>query len=184
MEKEAFCTPGKLDRGTHTTSIKFAGIVMTFESYLAPIFQRKSFCPVYAHHVVLIPLNHATIGITSTEPFVLAPCLVSGLSTAWSGNSPVSISIVGCLKWDHYDAEIRYRRKYGIRANLNKFLVTQKVIRPATAFKLYSENTITLQARGLTIYKCDNDLAYAMWEDRLVIQLETICKHFEPIIVD
>jgi len=183
MENEAFVTPGKLDKGVRITSIRFAGIVMTFESYLAPIFQRKSYCPAFAHHVVLIPLNQGTIGTKSTQSFALAPSLVSGLSTAWRGNSAVSISIVGCLKWDHYDAEVRYRRKYGIRANLNKFLVTQKVIAPATAFKLYSENTITCLSRGLTMYKCDFDLAYAMWEDKLVIQMESICKHFEPIII-
>lgn len=184
MEKEASSTPGKLDQGTHITSIKFVGTVLTLESYLAPLLQRKSYKPVFVHHVVLIPLNRGTIGMDCTLPFAPATSLDSVSNTAFIGKCNVSISIVGCLKWQTYEGELRFRRMYGISARLNRYLVKVGVIPTATHFKLFEESHITYRAKGLIMYKDDNDGAYRAWEDRIVIDVMEICKHFEPIVID
>ncbi len=184
MEKDISNTVGKLDKGTHITAIKYAGTVLTFESYLAPLLQRRSFRPVFVHHVVLLPLNHGTIGTEFTRPFVLAPSLDSVSSTVMNGRCHVSISIINCLKWDQYEGELRFRRHYGISAHLNKYLVEQKVIPTATHFKLIEESNITYRSKGLVMFKDDNNEAYAHWEDRIIIDIMNVCKYFEPIIID
>jgi len=184
MEKEVSATLGRLDKGTHITATKFVGTVLTFESYLAPLLQRKSYKPVFVHHVVLIPLNHATIGTESTRRFVPAHSLDSVSNTAMLGKCNVSISIINCLKWDQYTGELRFRRMYGIAARLNKYLVEVKVIPTATHFRLFNESSFTYRGKGLVMYKDDNDGAYRAWEDRLVIDVMEVCKHFEPIVID
>jgi len=183
MANEHFNIPGVLDRGTRITSIKFAGTVLTFQSDLVLMSPKSFYQPVYVHHVVLIPLNHASIGMASTKPFVPAHCLVSGLSTAYSGNSAVSVSIINCLKWDQYEGEIKFRRMYGIRANLNRFLVRKKVLPHAIKFTRYDENVITYNCHTLVMYKCDIDNAYKAWENKLVLDMEQICMHFEPVYI-
>jgi len=184
MEDEQSSTYGKLDAGTRITRIKFAGTALMYESLKAPILQRKSYKPVFVHHVVLIPQNHGTIGTVFTQPFALARSLATDLNTAYCGNSPVSISIAGCLKWDEYDGLVKYRRWYGIAASLNKYLVTQKVIATATHFKLCDENVFTYNASSVVMFMEDNDAAYRIWEDKVVLDMQHICRHFEPIIID
>lgn len=184
MANDQCHTSGRLDAGTRISPIQFAGIVMTYESSQATEHQRRLFKPIFVHHVVLIPLNRGTIGTGYTQPFVLAHCLGSGLNTALAGSSNVSISITPCLNWDTYDAEVKYRRKYGITARLNQDLVRTQRIPPATSFSLYDENPITFKSRGLCMFTVDMDKAYGYWENKLVKEMESMCVHFEPIIID
>jgi len=184
MDNAPCLTVGRLDQGTRISPISFAGIVMTFESSQATQNQRNMFKPFYAHHVVLIPLNHGTIGTGYTQRFVLAHCLGTGSNTALGGSCHVSVSLTPCLKWDTYDAEVKYRRKYGITARLNQDLVRIQKIPPATSFSLYDENPITFKSRGLCMFSTNMDKAYEYWENKLVVEMENICIHFEPIIID
>ncbi len=184
MANDQLHIAGRLDAGTRISPIQFAGIVMTFESSQVTQHQRSMFKPIFVHHVVLIPLNHGTIGTGYTQRFVLAHCLGTGLNTALGGNCHVSVSITPCLKWDTYDAEAKYRRKYGITARLNQDLVRIQKIPPATSFSLYDENPITFKSKGLCMFSKDMNKAYEYWENKLVKEMENICIHFEPIIID
>jgi len=59
-----------------------------------------------------------------------------------------------------------------------------KVIPRATTFKLYDENYIKYNASGLVMYAVNNDGAYRAWENKFVLDMESLCVHFAPIIID
>lgn len=59
-----------------------------------------------------------------------------------------------------------------------------EVIPRATIFKLYDTNYIRYNASGLVMYGCDIDNARRAWENKFILDMENICIHFEPVIID
>jgi len=184
MDKDSLDIRGKLDKGTQISPITFVATVLTFESRRPSLLSKLSYKPGYVHHVVLMPLCLGTIGITSTQPFVLARSLASGSHDALSGSSHVSVTITSCLKWDTYNNEIAFRQKYGITHILNEKLVKQGLVPRATLWSLYKFTDTRYKTDALVCFADDNDIAYAVWEDRLLKDWEDICVRFEPVYID
>lgn len=184
MDKDALDTHGKLDKGTRITPITYVGTVLTFESRRPSLLSKLSYRPAYVHHAVLMPLCRATIGTISTQPFALARSLASGSNGVLNGSSHVSVTITPCLKWDTHHAEVKYRVKYGITHLLNEKLVKQGIVRRVTLWSLFKFTDIKYKTDSIVCYVDNNDAAYALWEERLVKQLEEVCVRFEPVIID
>ena len=97
---------------------------------------------------------------------------------------------------EEFLAEIKYRKKYGIRANLNHALIKKKIIPPATKWILshVSPHTdrlpLVLEKYLYLVPKVDDDYGLGMiqaaeaWMKFLMSELMTIALQFEPIIID
>lgn len=117
----------------------FAVTALTFESSRSAILRTTYSKPVYVHHVILCPLDIATITNVSTGRYSIPPYLVRISSFPSGAPCYLSVTSVPFLKMDQFLSEVKYRRKYGIIGELHWRLIREKKMPSLIRFNLLFE---------------------------------------------
>jgi len=62
--------------------------------------------------------------------------------------------------------------------------VKQGLVPRATLWNLYKFTDTRYKTGKLVLYTDNNDIAYGVWEDRMLKDWEDICVRFEPVYID
>ncbi len=182
-------------KGATICATSFASTVLTFEGIPIPsILKVKSSCPVYAHHVILCPLNRMSITTTSTTVFSPATSWAK-ISKLPSGKTCcVSGTMLPSLQLAQFLSEIEFRKKYGPVAHLHWTMLRKKLIPTPVQWRLirttsYSTQLpVTMRSLHFTLPTNSNlDLyneAKDQWMDMLTNNIAHIAFGFEPIVID
>lgn len=171
-----------LEEVTHTTTIKYVVTALMFELH-APGILMGSYVPVFAHHVVVMPIGQNASGMLGTLRWILPPFLVTISKDACGVNVPLSVSTVQMGRFEEYFAEVQYRKEYGIQGSLNFQMVKEKIVPCASRFDLLSINTFYCEVQVYPM-KRKSHCARLQYIDRLMIELASNCRQYQPIILD
>jgi len=174
----------------------YAITVLTFEAIpIATILpKRGSSSPVYAHHVVLCPLQAQTSGVTAMGVYSFAQVwariskLPSGQRCYLSGTT------VNVLQMEQFLSEITYRKKYGPVANLHHVLLATGKLSSPCQWRLIRETKhnqwtpIRMKAIHYTMAN-DREMQLAVEADRFYKQklidiIGMLCSQLEPIFIE
>lgn len=180
------------------SATSFAVTALMFESVPASILSTSYSKPVYVHHVVLCPLNLATITNVCTSRYSLFPhCIKIGKYPSGQ-RCFLSVTSVPCLKMERFLSEVKYRKSYGVMGHLTFQMLQRKHLKGPTSFKLLYQKKYSTWL-PLTIPKFVFVLpSQAQAEDPRMIVTEatkayeslvmdaiaTMIQYHEPIIID
>lgn len=169
-------------RGLISTAIRYVGTALMYESERPSILDRMS-QPVFAHHVIVMPVGQRIFGMLATLRWCLPTFLVTISRSGSAMNLPLSVSTVDMNAFESFFQEVNFRKKYGIQGSLNFQMVKQNLIPRATSFRMINTNTFYFEVPvypNNTICEANQQLYFQRFMDVLA----NIVKNFEPILID
>ena len=176
------------------TATDFALTVLTFEAAKPSFLLRGSYEPVFAHHVVVCPLQCQSISSVFTEPFLLHPFLIWRSPLSSNKRCFLSVTVVPSMKLEELKLEVEFRKDYGPVGQLTWEMVKRKDIPCAMQWRLLRETKYTNIKKiemARFIYSvpsiCDPinavEDATRLYHHRILSGIANICSFLEPIVI-